>query len=195
VAIVEAALREIPACDDVLELACGTGLWTRHLAKSHKRVLAVDASSEVISINRARVHSEAVEYEMADLFSWTPPAARFDLVFFGFWLSHVPHDRFDGFWRKVRSALRPGGRTFFVDSLLDQTSTARDHAPLDESGIVHRRLNDGREFRIVKVFHDPTDLERGLGRRGWSGWVRSTPQFFVYGSLTAEGPNGGDVSR
>src|SRR5262245_58643566 len=83
VAIVEAALHEIPACDDVLELACGTGLWTRHLAKSHKRVLAVDASSEVISINRARVHSEAVEYEMADLFSWTPPAARFDLVFFG----------------------------------------------------------------------------------------------------------------
>jgi demethylmenaquinone methyltransferase/2-methoxy-6-polyprenyl-1,4-benzoquinol methylase len=120
--------------------------------QSHRRIVAVDAAPEVIEINRARVRSDRVEYVLADLVSWTPPAERFDSVFFGFWLSHVPPERFASFWETVRAVLKPGGRVFWVDSLQEQASTARDHAPLDESGISRRRLNDGREFQIVKVF-------------------------------------------
>jgi demethylmenaquinone methyltransferase/2-methoxy-6-polyprenyl-1,4-benzoquinol methylase len=106
------------------------------------------------------------------------------MVFFGFWLSHVPVDRFDAFWAMVRSALRPGGRVFWVDSLLEPASTARDHEPLDNSGVVVRRLNDGREFRIVKIFHEPADLERRLARLGFVGWVRSSGTFFHYGCVS-----------
>src|SRR5262245_14925099 len=96
-AIVEEALRNTLPQGDVLELACGTGLWTRHLVQNNSRVLGVDASPEAIAINRDRVRSGSVEYEIADLFSWTPPAHRFDAVFFGFWLSHVPSELFDAF--------------------------------------------------------------------------------------------------
>ncbi len=74
---------------------------------------------------------------------------------------------------------------FFVDSLLEQASTARDHDRLDESGVVRRRLNDGREFKIVKVFHHPAVLERRLLDRGWNGSVRASGRFFLYGSMTA----------
>ena len=183
VAVVEAALRSEVRDGDVLELACGTGLWTRHLATANNRVVAVDASPEVLAINRDRVRSGKVEYVEADLFEWKP-AGTFDAVFFAFWLSHVPPGRFDGFWSTVRTALKPGGRVFFVDSLLEQSSTARDHDPLDESGIVKRRLNDGREFEIVKVFYDPAALERRLANAGWKGSVRSTGTFFLYGSMT-----------
>src|ERR1700716_2512411 len=38
---------------NVLELACGTGLFTRHLALRTDHVTALDASSEVLAINRA----------------------------------------------------------------------------------------------------------------------------------------------
>ena len=183
-ATVEAALHKELQSGEVLELACGTGLWTQHLVKQHSRVLAIDASAEAIAINRQRVDSDAVEYIVADLFNWTPPVSRFDAVFFGFWLSHVPPGHFDAFWATVRTALKPNGRAFFVDSLLEQTSTARDHHQLDESGEVRRRLNDGREFRIVKVFYEPARLEQRLADCGWHGWVRSTGQFFLYGSVT-----------
>ena len=44
-------------------------------------------------------------------------------------------------------------------------------------------LNDGCEFRIVKIFYEPADLERRLTGLGWSGWVRSSGTFFLYGSL------------
>jgi hypothetical protein len=147
----------------------------------------VDASPEAVAINRGRVGSDSVNYVVADVFAWVPPAARFDVVFFSFWLSHVPPGRFDAFWAIVRTALKPRGQVFFIDSLLEQTSTARDHDPLDESGISRRRLNDGREFQIVKVFHEPLALERRLAERGWDGWVRSSGKFFLYGSVRLAG--------
>ena len=184
IALVEKALRDELPRGDVLELACGTGLWTRHLTKGHRRVVALDASPEAIAINRARVRSEAVHYVEADVFSWVPPEARFDAVFFAFWLSHVPAARVATFWQTVRRALKPGGVAFFVDSLLEQTSTASDHDQLDQSGIVRRRLNDGRTFRIVKIFYAPEELERQLLEQGWRGRIRSSGRFFVYGSVT-----------
>jgi 2-polyprenyl-3-methyl-5-hydroxy-6-metoxy-1,4-benzoquinol methylase len=180
---IETALRSTVHGAKVLELACGTGLWTRRLAESNLQVLAVDASSEAIAINRERVRTANVEYCVADIFSWIPPAT-FDVVFFSFWLTHVPPARFDKFWALVRTALRPRGQVFFIDSLLEQTSTARDHGPVDESGMVQRRLNDGREFSIVKIFYEPSMLQRRLIETGWTGWVRSTDKFFLYGSMS-----------
>ena len=166
----------------VLELACGTGLWTRHLAETNAHVVAVDASPEAIAINRERVRSDTVEYLVTDLFSWTPSPAVFDAVFFGFWLSHVPPDQFERFWGMVRTVLKPDGRVFFVDSLREDSSTARDHEPLDGSGVVRRKLNDGREFEIVKVFYEPLVLERWLSGHGWHADVHATGKFFLYGS-------------
>ena len=185
VGVVESALRDGLPAGRVLELACGTGLWTRHLVERHSHVVAVDASPEVIAINRERLTSDRVTYIVADLFSWVPPSAQFDAVFFGFWLSHVPLARFDAFWATVRAALKPGGVVFFVDSLLEPESMARDHAPLDESGVVRRRLNDGREFSVVKVFYEPEDLQQRLAERDWTGCVRSSGRFFLYGSVTS----------
>jgi SAM-dependent methyltransferase len=144
------------------------------------RVLAVDTSPEAIAINRERVRSANEEYCGADIFSWIPPAT-FDVVFFSFWLSHVPPARFDKFRALARTALRPRDQIFFIDSLLEQTSTARDHGPLDESGMVQRKLNDGREFSIVKISYEPSMLRRRLIETGWTGWVHSTDRFFLYG--------------
>lgn len=96
----------------------------------------------------------------------------------------MPPARFDPFWATVRRALKPEGCAFFVDSLLEQSSTARDHAPINRSGVVRRRLNDGREFRIVKMFYEPDQLEQRLSELGWRGCVRSTGKFFVYGVMT-----------
>lgn len=169
----------------VLELAGGTGLWTQRLAQHAATLTVVDAAPEVLALNRRRLgERDNVRYVEANLFTWRPNA-RYDAVFFGFWLSHVPDERFAAFWELVRAALAPGGRVFFVDSQYTQESTARDHhlrAP--ESSRVSRSLNDGREFEIVKVFHEPETLAARLAALGWQADVRSTGQFFVYGTAT-----------
>jgi SAM-dependent methyltransferase len=169
---------------DVLELACGTGLWTRHLVRYADTLTAVDAAPEVLAINRARVGDASVRYVEADLFDWTPED-RYDACVFAFWLSHVPADRFAAFWETVAGCLKPGGRVLFIDSARTERSTAADHQlPSADEDTMTRRLDDGREFQIVKRFYDPGELERALGELGWNASVSATPEFFIHGTTT-----------
>ncbi len=178
----EAAVEPVVKGKQVLELACGTGRWTKYLARWAAHTLAVDAAPEALQINKEQIRAANVDYLEADVFSWQPDKT-FDVVFFSFWLSHIPPQRFAPFWQMVQRALKPGGHAFFMDSLFEQASTARDHVAIDKSGFAQRKLNDGREFRIVKVFYEPAILEQRLRKYGWQGWVRSTGKFFLYGCM------------
>lgn len=178
----EARLRGLAPLGDVLELACGTGLWTRILAPLAAGITAVDASPEALALAGRRLRGGNVAFVEADIFSWTPPR-RFDFIFLGFWISHVPEDRFDSFWERMHTFLKPGGRVAFIDSRPTQASTARDHPPLSRSGVVERLLDDGRRFRIVKVFREAAELTRRLDGLGWTGEILETERFFVHGSV------------
>jgi demethylmenaquinone methyltransferase/2-methoxy-6-polyprenyl-1,4-benzoquinol methylase len=180
---VEAALRSAEPRGRVLELACGTGLWTRHLVERASEVTAIDAAPEALARNRERLASDRVRYVQADLFRWQP-RDLYDFVFFGFWLSHVPPDRFAPFWATVRTSLASGGKVFFVDNAHNAEIAARNHQ-LPKSGFVMDRvLNDGRQFRMVKVFYEPEDLTLRLATLGFTGTVRGTGEYFVYGCVT-----------
>jgi demethylmenaquinone methyltransferase/2-methoxy-6-polyprenyl-1,4-benzoquinol methylase len=179
---VSSALVSFRPNGNVLELACGTGIWTEQLLLSASKITALDGSSEMIAVNAARLRSPVVRYLEADLFQWQP-SEQFNTVFFGFWLSHVPPKRFAEFWQLVRSCLAPKGRVFFVDSRREETSTAVDHRlPHPEATVLRRRLNNGREFQIYKVFYDPATLTRHLQELGWCFEIRQTERYFIYGS-------------
>ena len=188
VADVQDALERFQPAGRVLELACGTGLWTRRLVAHADTVTAVDASPEAIELARARVDDPKVSYVQADLFAWEPEQT-YDVCFFGFWLSHVPEAQFENFWAKVRRALGPEGRVFFVDSLPSDLASATDHRlPVEGKETMTRRLADGREFRIVKRFYEPHALRRWLADLGWDVQVLTTPEFFIYGQATTACP-------
>jgi demethylmenaquinone methyltransferase/2-methoxy-6-polyprenyl-1,4-benzoquinol methylase len=179
---VRSALAAFMPRGDVLELAAGTGWWTPELVKHARRVTALDGSPEALALNRQRVPpGAAIDYVVDDIFTWTPDRA-YDAVFFGFWLSHVPPALFETFWARVASFLKPGGRAFFVDSF--QASTADVRAQPHRSEISVRRLNDGREYRIVKIFYDAATLAERLGALGWDADLVSTATYFVYGSAS-----------
>jgi len=161
----------------VLEIACGTGLWTEALAGRVDTVRAIDAAPEVVAIARDRVTSGNVTFEVADVFSWASED-RFDVIFFSAWLSHVPMGRFEEFWQLLRRLLADGGRVLFIDEHVDVRDKEAYVPGRDE--IVERRLRDGRAFRIVKNFVDPERLEDRLREMGWgceirrdgSDWIR-----------------------
>jgi len=181
---VEAFLRHSKPGGQILEIAGGTGLWTRHLAPRADRLTVLDASPEVVAINKERVASANIDYHLVDIFGWRAKQ-QYDFIFFGFWLSHVPADRFDDFWAMVKSALKPGGKVFFVDSLLTSDfSETEFHTSKDQGGVVERKLADGRTFNIVKIFYQPDSLKSRLAEFGWRGDVRGTENFFIYGCLS-----------
>jgi SAM-dependent methyltransferase len=165
---------------DVLELACGPGTWTRHLVKYASYLTCVDASPEMLDIAQSRVGTADPRFERADIFTWRP-GRRFDVVFFGFWLSHVPPERFEQFWSLVAGWLKPEGRVFFVD---DGSRTPDELIEGESSATIQRRLNDGRAYRLVKVPLRPAELEERLRRLGWSIEVKPTasPGPFLWGA-------------
>ncbi len=177
----QAALTRFEPSGEILELACGTGLWTERLVAFADRLTAVDGSREMLDLCQSRVDDPRVTRVHADLFSWEPDRA-YDVCFFGFWLSHVPEERFGMFWEKLKQALVPGGRVFFVDSSRHDLASAVDHR-LSEPGdpTMLRRLADGSEYRIVKHFYEPESLRRRLADLGWAIDVHSTAEFFLYG--------------
>ena len=173
VAEAEAALEAFAPGGAALELAAGTGIWTRRLVRLAERVVAVDANAETLALN-----TSDAELVRADVFEWEP-AERFDLVFFSFWLSHVPEERFDRFWSLVRLALAPDGRVFLVDSGAGDTAhTGTDQADWEET----RLLADGRRFRIVKRRWAPDELAERVRPLGFELELRDTRNgHFLYG--------------
>lgn len=184
--IARKALHQLGPVATALELACGTGIWTEQLVPVARNVTALDGSPEVLELNRRRLAATGtsaaqVSHVQADLFAWEPDR-EFDLVVFCFWLSHVPEERLDAFLDKVRRATRPGGRFFLLDSRNESTSMAKNHdRPTVETGVRTRKLNDGREFRVVKLFHEPEALAERFRRHGFDADIRVTPNYFLYG--------------
>ena len=154
---------ELEIGGDILELACGPGGFTRELARHADRVTAVDASPAMLAC-------PTVRYVSADLFDWEPDST-YDVVFFGFFLSHVPPAAFESFWELVRAALRPGGRVAFVDE--DDRSADFDEVRVDGGiPLARRTLVDGRDFDVVKVFWQPDELAARLRRLDWDVSIR-----------------------
>lgn len=147
----------------ILELACGTGMWTRALAEHSADVTALDASAEPIEIARARCPGH-VRFALADLFTWRP-SERYDVVFLGFFLSHVPTARLDDLLATVTSAVAPGGRLLFVD---EHAGYPNKEEWSEQPEIAIRQTTDGAHHRMVKVYLDPDDMRTRLGRLGWT---------------------------
>jgi demethylmenaquinone methyltransferase/2-methoxy-6-polyprenyl-1,4-benzoquinol methylase len=159
----------------VLELACGTGIWTHVLLTIGQEITAIDAAPEMLQIARQKLGDAAVRYEQANLFHWEPRHA-YDLVFCADWLSHVPPGRLDAFLEKVRRAVRPQG--YFV--IIDQYAPTTEDQLIAQGDIYATRpLHDGRRFTIVKVFYDLLLLQAKLTHLGFAVTVHELSDFFA----------------
>jgi hypothetical protein len=159
-----------PPSSRCLELASGWGRFTRPLLQLCQQLTAIDASTEMHAMNRAFNGDTRVEYVQADLFEYVPNE-RYDLVFAGFWLSHVPETRFESFWNMVASALAPTGCVVMIDDGIRDPDGVPRFADDPTGSDTHRKLWDGQEFTIVKNAFSPPGLERLLGDLGWSAAV------------------------
>lgn len=166
---IETLQRRVSTVDTTLELACGTGLWTEQLLKIAHTVTVVDASPEMLDVNRSRFMSGRVNYMCADIFDWTPDQT-YDLVSSAFWLSHVPPELLMDFLTKIRGAVDKGGIIHILDQWTDETDEELANPAV---GIYQSRvLNDGRQFRIVKVYYDPEEITAKLERVGFTSVAR-----------------------
>lgn len=178
VAQVEADLERFGATGSVLELAGGTGWWTQRLARTARTLTVIDSSSEAIELNRRRVGRVDVRYLEADLFKWVPDKPEsFDVVFFSFWLSHVPRHRFEDFWSFVADCLAHDGRVFLIDNRRSTGERGDPYVTEYRQDLHVRRLDDGLAHRVVKVCYEPQELTEKLQHLGWDAHMTGTARF------------------
>jgi demethylmenaquinone methyltransferase/2-methoxy-6-polyprenyl-1,4-benzoquinol methylase len=156
-------MKDCPHVGSCLEMASGSGLWTKRLLDYADSITAVDSSPEMHAISVDRISDPRVSRVTADIFNLELPGT-YDLVFAAFWLSHVPMERFEAFWGLIAKSLKPNGRVLIVDS----------HAVGPGGGGDTHHLTDGREFTIIKVNHDLAELGKRLDTLGWDVDVVAT---------------------
>ena len=170
---------------EIVELAAGTGWWSPLLAQ--KGALSIyDAAQAPLDLARERLLAHGLRAHIHVRDAWAEPDRPVDALFAGFWLSHVPRPRLGDFFSLARRWLRPGGTFAFIDSRPDPDSGAIDQLVRPGADVSVRRLADGREFVIPKVFYEPADLEAALAAAGFvDAVVTTTARFFLLGRATA----------
>ncbi len=198
IAVLRTALIARAPLGDVLEFAGGTGKWTAELVPLADSVTVIDAAPEAVAVAQGKVRNEKVTWVIDDIFGHSP-VRLYDTVFFSFWLSQVPAERFDQFWAGVGQCLTPGGQVIFMDNAhpslsiripelasLRADSTATSLAGIDsrtdlETGVATRLAADGATYDLVKVWRTGEELQTQLAALGWDVEVVTTEWAFIFG--------------
>ena len=181
-------LRDLGKFDTILELACGTGIWTETLLKMGNHVTALDAATEMLDIARQKFRNQRIQFQQADLFHWEP-TQQYDLVFFANWLSHVPPEALDEFLGNVKQAVQPSGYVALIDQYLPSNL---DRQIAKDDIYATRPIEDGRQFTIVKAFYD---LECLQGKFEALGFEVSTNKFTdTFFFLSGRGEPSGEIT-
>jgi protein-L-isoaspartate O-methyltransferase len=141
---------------NVLEVAAGTGYWTQVLAPAARTVTATDLNDGPLRIARQRDYGQAeVAFTLADAFDLNEVGGDFDAVFAGFFWSHVPLDQLPRFSQGLHERIGSGGSAIILDNRYVEGSSS-PVTRTDDGGNTYqrRRLDDGREFDVLKNFPD-----------------------------------------
>ena len=96
----------------VLELGCGTGYFTRELARSGADIVAVDVSPELLEIAKANRSAPNVGYEIQNACAMTYRDAVFDSVVGSSVLHHL---EIKEALHEIYRVLKIGGRIYFTE--------------------------------------------------------------------------------
>ena len=158
----------------VLEVACGTGWWTPHIARHAQRVDAYDINDETLAIARTKpVDPQRVRFALGD--AYAPPARtpRNDAAFAGFWWSHIPKRDIARFVHGLHAALAPGARVVILDNrLVEGSSTPLSRTDGDGNTYQSRPLADGSVHEVLKNFPEPAELTAAVAADAASSEVR-----------------------
>ena len=149
-------LSPLVAGQRVLEVAAGTGYWTRVLSGSAAAITATDLNAGTLDLARAREYGgAAVTFRLADAYALDQVPGEFDTAFVGFFWSHVLRGDLPRFVAGLRARMGPGARLI----VLDNRHVPGSNHPISrttEAGDTYQRrtLNDGRSFEILKNFPD-----------------------------------------
>ncbi len=156
-----------------LEIAAGTGVATRHLARtlaSETAIVATDLNPPMLHMAASRGTARAVEWRQADAMQLPFADAEFDAVVCQFGAMFFP-DRAAAF-NEAHRVLQPGGA--FVFSVWDRIED-NEFADVVTLSLAPLFRDDPPRFlaRLPHGYHDLASIRADLGRGGFAQRVEA----------------------
>ena len=145
----------------VLEIACGTGYWTPLIAARAESVVAMDFNEETLEIARTKAYPRKnVTFRQGDAYALPSFPQKFDGCFAGFWWSHIPLGKIDGFLKELIKQLVPAATLVFHDNrYIEGNSTPLSRKDAEGNTYQTRRLADGSTHEVLKNYPTRQELE------------------------------------
>ncbi len=151
----------------VIEIACGTGWWSQHIAGVAASLDAFDINEDTLAIARTKPISPGrARFAVGD--AYAPPAARpprppYDAAFAGFWWSHVFRRDLPRFLEGLHRVLAPGAKVVFLDNqYVEGSSTPVSRVDENGDSWQSRKLADGTSHDVLKNFPAPEELRAAV---------------------------------
>ena len=176
---------------EVLDLACGEGIWTRQIRqRGAARAMGVDISRAMIELAREEERKNPIgcEYRVGDA-AGTLAGETFDVVVGCYLLNYARSaEQLLGFCRAIHRSLRPGGR--FVGFNDNPWNLPEHYAGYQQYGflkwspadrvegdpVVYTLFNpDGTKFSFDNFYLSPATYERAFAEAGFSSFAWRGP--------------------
>jgi len=163
-ATMRARVADVLAGHTVLELACGTGYWTRILAQVAEHVVATDINPEMIAMAALRkLPADKVTLRVADANALPADLGDFTAVFIGFWWSHIKREEQLKFLARLKTQF---GKDLLI-VLLDETyvegvSSTVARTDLEGNTFHIRVAPDGQRYEIPTTYPSDSSLRKKL---------------------------------
>lgn len=100
----------------VLDVACGDGYGSAHLAKSAQRVIAIDYEEDIILRAQNKYRAGNLSFMCMDAAELRFADSSFDIVCSFQAIEHMPEDKLPRYLSEIKRVLRVGG-TFYLSTL------------------------------------------------------------------------------
>ena len=157
-------LAEVLRGHTVLELACGTGYWTRLIAEIADKVVATDINPEMIAMATLRaMPADKVTLRVANAYDLPADIGDFTAVFIGFWWSHVGREVQEKFLAQLRAKV---GKDMFIvlldDAYVEGSSETVARTDMEGNTYQIRTAPDGDRYEIPKTYPSDSALRKKL---------------------------------
>ena len=152
----------------VLELGCGTGSFTRELARSGAEVVAIDVSPELFEIANANCSAPNVQYQIQNAYALSYSEGAFDSIVCSSVLHHL---EIKEALQEIYRVLKPGCAIYFTEpNMLNPQIAIQKNVPW-----IKRRLGDSPDETAFFRW----SLRRLLEQTGYRD-IRIEPFDFVH---------------
>lgn len=164
----------------VLELACGTGFWTKYLFKPAKKVLATDYSLNMLEIASSRLSKNYnIIFLQAD--AYNPPISipKFNGAMANFWFSHISKRKIKQFLATLHSRLARNSVVLMADDVYIEGRGGELVRKENEDTLKRRVLKSGEQFDVLKNYYTSGQLKKIFSKYSHKLEIKYLTNFWI----------------